>query len=75
MPVPDDPAAMAPADRRAELSAILARGILRLNSRAALGAGDSQDSAGNRLDPGRETSPHVSAVNAGGDADKGGQDT
>ena len=63
MTVPDDPAAMAAAQRLAEVSAILAQAILRLHSRAALDARDSHDSPGNRLDPGVETSPHVSAVN------------
>ncbi len=32
MPAPDDPAAMAPAERLAEVAAILARGILRFHS-------------------------------------------
>ena len=64
MPAPDDPVALAPAERLAEVSAILARGILRLRSRAALPAGDSRDSSRNELDSGHETSPHVSAVNA-----------
>ena len=64
MPAPDDPAAMAPAERLAEVSAILARGILRLHRRAALPAEDSPDSGRNKLDSGSETSPHMSAVNA-----------
>ena len=64
MPVPDDPATMAPAERLAELSTILARGILRLHSRGALPVEDSRDSSRNELDSGRETSPHVPVVRA-----------
>ncbi len=70
MPALEDPAAMAPAERLAEVSAILARGILRLHSRAALPAENSHDSAQSKLDSGPETGPHANAVNDGGDPDR-----
>ncbi len=36
MPAPDDPATMAPTERPAEVSTILASGVVRLHGRAAL---------------------------------------
>lgn len=64
MTATDDPTTMAPTERRAEVSAILARAILRLHSRAALPARNSRDSARIELDSGHVTSPDVSVVNA-----------
>jgi len=59
-----DPGRMTPEDRLAEIASILARGLLRLHTREALPAEKLSDSGRNELDSGRETSPHVSVVNA-----------
>jgi len=83
MPVPDpskrpsilsidlsrDPAHMTPEQRRHELAAILARGVLRLRRNAENGPGSRPDrtsentseSAGEALDEGARTSLHVTA--------------
>lgn len=54
-----DPARMTPEERLAEITAILARGLLRLHTRKALPAGKLSDSGQNKLDSGRKTSPDV----------------
>jgi hypothetical protein len=64
-----NPAAMTPAQRRQEIAAILARGVLRLRQIAPTSPGtgcsrtaeESAESRGNRLDDGPETSPHALA--------------
>jgi hypothetical protein len=64
-----DPAAMTPQQRRKEIAAILARGVLRLRqaAQASPGSRPSRTSANiaelrkDRLDEGAETSPHVLA--------------
>ena len=69
MPDPLDPATMTPSQRRHEIAAILARGVLRLHqaAQASPGSGPSRtaekDSKSGRdcLDEGAETSPHVLA--------------
>jgi hypothetical protein len=68
----DDPAAMSPSQRRCEIAAILARGVLRLRqcrenthdsrpSRTAETPEESSESGRDRLDAGAKTSPHVPA--------------
>jgi len=62
----DDPAAMSPAQRRQEIAAILARGVMRLRQTAptSLGlqttrtAGKYSESLGTGLDEGAKTCPH-----------------
>ncbi len=64
-----DPAAMTPHERRQEIAAILARGVLRLRqaAQASPGSRSSRTSENlseqrqNGLDEGAETSPHVLA--------------
>jgi len=65
----DDPAVMTPSQRRREIAAILARGVLRLRQ-AAQTSPDSQpsrtaekasESCRDCLDEGAKTSPHVPA--------------
>lgn len=64
-----DPAAMTPSQRRQEIAAILARGVLRLRQAAQTcsGSRSSRTSANpakqrqNSLDEGAKTSPHVLA--------------
>mgnify|MGYP000265345437 CR=1 FL=1 len=64
-----NPAALTPAQRRQEIAAILARGVLRLRNMAQASPGlgssrtveESAESRGNRLDDGPETSPHALA--------------
>ena len=69
-----DPGRMSPEERLAEVAAILARGVLRLHTRAATGGEKSVDSGQKTLDSGRETSSHVSAVSTRRQAEKGGRD-
>jgi hypothetical protein len=61
------PAAMTAAQRRSEIAAILARGVLRLRQcreqAAAYPIENSSDSGPNRLDPGANSSPDVPRVN------------
>jgi len=66
-----DPARMTSEERLAEIASILARGLLRLHMRGALPAEKLSDSGRNKLDSGRETSPHVSVVNAQHLSEKG----
>jgi len=64
-----DPAAMTPQERRQELAAILARGVLRLRqagqtclgSRSSRAPENPAKQRQNGLDVGRRTSPHVPA--------------
>lgn len=66
----DDPAAMTPSQRRREIAAILARGVLRLRqcgenppgSQPSRIAEESSEPGQNRLDAGARRSPHVPAV-------------
>ena len=63
----DDPTVMTPAQRRQEIAAILARGMLRLRqtapispgSQTARTAGKDSESLGNGLDEGAKTCPHA----------------
>ena len=65
----DDPAAMTPSQRRREIAAILARGVLRLrqcrenppNSQPSRTVGKALESGQDCLDEGAKTSPHVPA--------------
>ncbi len=65
----DDPATMTPSQRRREIAAILARGVLRLRqcrenthgSRPSRTAGKASESCRDCLDEGAKTSPHVPA--------------
>ena len=65
----DDPAAMTPSERRHEVAAILARGVLRLRQcrEKPPGSGESRtvekgsESCRDCLDEGAKTSPHVPA--------------
>ena len=65
----DDPAAMTPPQRRREIAAILARGVLRLrqcrekthDSRPSRTVEKSSESGQDCLDEGAKTSPHVHA--------------
>ena len=68
----DDPAVMTPSQRRREIAAILARGVLRLRqcreyppdsqpSCTAETPEESSESGQDRLDVGAKTSPHVPA--------------
>jgi hypothetical protein len=64
-----DPAAMTPQERRREIAAILARGVLRLRENAPIPHGSRpsrvvenlSNQRQNGLDVGRRTSPHVPA--------------
>jgi len=64
-----DPAAMIPQQRRREIAAILARGVLRLRqadetcpgSRSSRTVENLSNQRQHRLDAGRKTSPHVPA--------------
>jgi len=66
---PRNPAAMTPHERRQEIAAILARGVLRLRQNAPIPHGSRPSRAvenlsnqrQNHLDAGRRTSPHVPA--------------
>ena len=68
----DDPAAMSPSQRRREIAAIFARGVLRLRqatrrssgSRPSRAPENSSESGRNCLDASAETSPHVCAASA-----------
>ena len=65
----DDPATMTPQQRRQEIAAILARGVLRLRQTAETSPGSQTDRTagkdseflGTGLDEGAETSPHALA--------------
>ena len=65
----DDPATMTPPQRRREIAAILARGVLRLrqcrenthDSRPCRTARKASESGQDCLDEGAKTSPHVPA--------------
>ena len=65
----DDPAAVTPSQRRREIAAILARGVLRVcqcrentrDSRPSRTAGKASESGQDCLDEGAKTSPHVPA--------------
>ena len=65
-----NPSTMTPHERRQEIAAILARGVLRLHHAAQSTSGSrpsrtSEESAElreNRLDAGRKSSPHVLAL-------------
>ncbi len=65
----NDPAAMTPEQRRREIAAILARGVLRLRKTAPMPPGSRPSRASenlaeqrrNGLDEGPERSPHVLA--------------
>jgi hypothetical protein len=65
----DDPAAMTPSQRRHQIAAILARGVLRLrqcrenthDSRSSRTARKASESGQDCLDEGAKTSPHVPA--------------
>jgi len=65
----DDPAAMTPPQRRQEIAAILARGVLRLRQAAQTSSGSRSsrtvenlsEQRQNGLDEGAKTSPHVPA--------------
>jgi len=65
----DDPATMNPSQRRREIAAILARGVLRLrqchenthDSWSSRTAERASESGQDRLDVGAQTSPHVPA--------------
>jgi len=65
----DDPAKMTPQQRRQEIAAILARGVLRLRQAAQTSQGSRSSRTvenlskqrQNGLDEGAETSPHVLA--------------
>ena len=65
----DDPAVMTPSQRRREIAAILARGVLRLrqcrenthDSRPSRIAEKASESGQDCLDEGAKTSPHVPA--------------
>jgi hypothetical protein len=67
--LPDDQAAMTPHERRREIAAILARGVLRLRqaaqgrpgSRSSRTPGNLAELRETGLDEGAETSPHVLA--------------
>ena len=67
--VTSDPAAMSPSQRRREIAAILARGVLRLrqcrenthDSPLSRTVEKSSESGRNCLDGGAKTSPHVPA--------------
>jgi len=70
----DDPAAMTLSQRRREIAAILARGVLRLrqcrehspDSHPSRTTKKSSESGPDRLDEGAKTSPHVPACSGGG---------
>ena len=70
-----DPARMSPDERLAEAAGILAQGVLRLHGRAAAAPEESAELPQKPLDSRRGTSPHVSAVSTGREAEKGGRDT
>ncbi len=65
----DDPATMTPSQRRREIAAILARGVLRLrqcrenthDSQASRTTRKASESGQDCLDEGAKTSPHVPA--------------
>ena len=65
----DDPAVMTPSQRRREIAAILARGVLRLRQAASTSPSSGQsrtvekasESRRDCLDEGAKTSPHVPA--------------
>ena len=65
----DDPAAMTPSQRRREIAAILARGVLPVgqcrenthDSRPSRTAGKASEFRQDQLDEGAKTSPHVPA--------------
>ena len=65
----DDPADMTPSQRRSEVAAILARGVLRLRQcreqspgvAQSCTIGNDSESGQDCLDEGAETSPHASA--------------
>ncbi len=67
--MPDDPAAMTPSQRRCEIAAILARGVLRLRQCRENPHGSdpfrtpekASESGRDCLDEGAKTSPHVPA--------------
>ena len=67
--MPDDPAAMTPAQRRREIAAILAQGLLRLRQTAQASPGSRSSRTVEKvsefrrgcLDEGAETIPHVLA--------------
>ena len=67
--LPDDPANMTPSERRREIAAILARGVLRLRqcARSSPSSGESRrpekasESSRDNLDEGAKLSPHVPA--------------
>jgi len=67
--LPDAPATMTPQQRRQEIAAILARGVLRLRQAAQTSAGSRSSRTvenlskqrQNGLDEGARTSPHVLA--------------
>ncbi len=70
MPSAVPPEAMTPAERLAEVAAILARGVLRLRLRGVLAVSETPPKG---LDPRRKTSPHVtSTVNDHGDLERQG---
>ena len=58
----DDPAAMSPAQRRSEIAAILARGVLRLRqcgqTAAHAAAEKPSESGGDCLEHGADSRPH-----------------
>ena len=66
-----DPSKMTPEERMAEVAAILARGVLRLNTRSATGGEKPAESGRKPLDSGGKMSPGVSVVNAQGLSGKG----
>ena len=67
--MPDDPAVMTPSQRRQEIAAILAKGVLRLRQTAQASPGSRSSRTVEKvsefrrdcLDEGAETSPHVLA--------------
>jgi len=67
--LPDDPTSMTPSERRHEIAAILARGVLRLRqcAQSSASSGESRrpertsESARDCLDEGARLSPHVPA--------------
>ena len=71
MDAPDAPHRMTPQERRAEIAAILARGIVRMHSRGALQEENSGDSNQKDLAFRPHTSPHVSTVNGDSESEKG----
>ena len=73
MDAPDAPHRMTPQERRAEIAAILARGIIRMHSRGALREQNSRNSNKKDLAFRPKTSPHVSAVNGDSESEKGEQ--